>query len=131
MTAGAKATARVPRSLSAAWTLPATEGRATVVTGSRHDLTLIISRALMLQAGMDDLAVTGHQRALDELIVPVHLQRLFLLVDHGLEERQQVLGVEARCIDRDFAGEIERPGDRHTLVLNDLIGLGELAIAAA
>src|SRR5262245_46419453 len=98
MIAGAKATARgVPRRLFATRTLPLTEGRGTVVTGSRHDCTLIISRTPMLQARMDDLAVTGHQCALDELIIPVHLQRLFLLVDHGLEERQQVLGVKARC----------------------------------
>src|SRR5262249_17861546 len=132
MIADANATAGVvPRRLFATRTLPLAEGRGTVVTGSRHDCTLIISRTLMLQARMDRLAFTAHQCALDELSTPVPLPGFFLLVDHGLEERQQVLGVKARCIDRNFAGEVERSGDRHALVLHDLVGLGELAIAAA
>src|SRR5215467_1356514 len=107
---------------------------------ARHHGTLIISRSLRklvwdlpprrLEAWMNDFAVTGHQRALDELIVPVHVQGFLLLVDHGLEESEKVFGVEPGRIDSNFSGEIERPGDRHALVCHDLVGLGELAIAA-
>ncbi len=49
---------------------------------------------------MDDLAILGNQCALDDFVVPIDRQRLVLLVDHRLEERQQVLRIEPRRIDR-------------------------------
>src|SRR5262245_26914905 len=141
MSTGATARPRViPRSPVGARALSSARGEGGEAIPSRQHGTLIISRSFgsltrslpahRLEAWMNDFAVTGHQRALDELILPIHLQGLLLLVDHGLEEGEQVFGVEARCIDGNLSGEIERSGDRHALVRYDLVGLGELAIAA-
>src|ERR1700674_1831139 len=79
----------------------------TMLRGERS-VRVVISRSLRLQAGVDDLPVLGDERAFDDLVVPIDLQGLVLLVDHRVEEGQQVLGVEARGIDRDLAGEVER-----------------------
>src|SRR5215813_9022022 len=121
-------------------TLPSVQGEGKEAVPSRHHGTLIISCSLRklawdlppcrLEAWMDNFAVTGHQRAPDELIVPVYFQSLLLLVGHGLEESEKVFGVEPGRIDSNFSGEIERPGNRHALVCHHLVGLGELAIAA-
>src|SRR5262245_36942744 len=71
------------------------EGTSTARAGARGEGDPVLIISLPLQGRMHDLAVLGHQRAFDDLVVPVDLQDLLLLVDHGLQERQQVLGVEA------------------------------------
>src|SRR5690606_15649402 len=70
-------------------------------------LRALISSSLRLQAWMHDLATLGDQRALDDLVLPVDLEGLLLLVDHELEEGQEVLRVEARGVDRHLASQIE------------------------
>src|SRR4051812_11263405 len=86
-----------------------------IVPCRERSARLLISRFLRLQVGVDDLPVLGDKRAFDDLVVPVDLQGLVLLVDHGLEEGVEVLGVEARGIDRNLACEIERGKDAHAV----------------
>src|SRR5215510_3892542 len=86
---------------------------------------------LLLQAWMHDLAILGHQRALDDLIVPIHLQHLVLLVEHGLQKRQQILGIKSRGVDGYLARQVQGSCNRHALVLHDLVGLRQLGVAAA
>src|SRR3569832_332899 len=57
---------------------------------------------------MHDLAALGDERAFDQIVVPIDRQRLFLLVDHRIQEGQEIARVETGRIARDRAGEIER-----------------------
>src|SRR5229473_1093812 len=45
---------------------------------------------------MDHGAVAGQHRRLDDVVVPIHRQRLGFLVDQNFQKRVQVLGVKAR-----------------------------------
>src|SRR5262245_61242802 len=80
---------------------------------------------------INDGAVAGNQRALDELVVPVNGERLLLLIDQRLDKGLQVAGIEARGIDRYRARQIELAKNAHAVVLGDLAWLRELSIAAA
>src|SRR5690606_38668371 len=85
----------------------------------------------LLQVGVHDLPVASDERALDDLVVPIHLDRPFLLVDHQLEESIQIAGIKARGVDGHLAGEIERAGNPDAIHLDDLARLRQLAVAAA
>src|SRR6266568_6379051 len=52
--------------------------------------------ALRREARMHDSALAREHGGLDDLVVPFDGERLFLLVDQGLEKIVEVLGVEAR-----------------------------------
>ena len=80
---------------------------------------------------MDDLAVPRQQRAFDGLVVPIDVQYLVLLVEHRVDEGQEVLGIERGGVDRDGARQIERSGNAHAAVVDDLAGFGQLAVATA
>ena len=78
---------------------------------------------------MHQRAVLGDERAGDDLIRPVDLERPVL--DQGIEEILQVPGIERRGIAGKPAGEIEIAHDRDTLVHHDLARLRQRAVAAA
>src|ERR1700730_18701409 len=50
-----------------------------------------------LKVRMDNGPVAGQRARFDYFVVPVHGQRLGLLVDQELDEIKQVAGIEARC----------------------------------
>ena len=91
----------------------------------------LLQAALAASAGWTSAPSLAMSVPLDDVVVPVDLQRLLLLVDHEIEEGEQVLGVEARGVDRDLSREVELAGDLHAVGLDDPAGLGELAVAAA
>src|ERR1700693_3403670 len=88
----------MPAASAGAGASSARASAASLRTVPRGELSarFFISRSLGLQAGVDDLSILGDERAFDDLVVPIDLQSLVLLVDHGLEEGVEVLGVEAR-----------------------------------
>src|SRR5206468_11710469 len=90
-----------------------------------------LSLSFRLEVRMDDGAVLGQRGGLHELIVPVHGERLLFLVDHGLNEIEQIARVEAGCRSRDTAGNIGVADDLDAIEVDDLAGLGTLDIAAA
>src|SRR5215472_970633 len=59
------------------------------------------------EARMHDGTVAGEHSRLDDLVVPLHRQRLRRLVDQDFQEGVEILGVEARCRGRDAARHIE------------------------
>src|ERR1700693_5614124 len=69
-------------------------------------------RRLGLEIRMHDRALAGQQRAFDDLVVPVDRKLLFFLVDHGVQEGEQVLGVER--------GSGSRQASRHVEMADDL-----------
>ena len=79
---------------------------------------------------MDDLPVAGERDGLDDLVVPVERDALFLVVQR-LEQRQQVLGVEQRGALGDAAGVVGVADDPHPVVGDDHPAqLGALDVAA-
>src|SRR6266542_4909366 len=68
-----------------------------------------LGRALRLEARMDHCAVTGERGRLDDLVIPFDGERS--LVDQDLEERIEVLGIEARGGGREPARHVEKPDD--------------------
>ena len=67
----------------------------------------------------------------DDLVVPVDLERLVLLVEEQLEEGVEVLGVEARRVDRHRRREVDGADDLDAVHLDRLAGHGRFAVAAA
>ena len=61
---------------------------------------------------MNDGPVAGERRGFDDLVVPVDVERLGLLVDEDLEEREEIAPIEARL----RGGETTR----HVVVADDL-----------
>src|SRR5262249_51891466 len=60
-------------------------------------LALSLASAFRLKIRMHHGAIAGERGRLDDLVVPIHRQRLGLLVDENFHERVQVLGIKARC----------------------------------
>src|SRR5689334_24326488 len=67
--------------------------------------------AFRREARMHDGTLARQHGGLDDLVVPFDGERLFLLVDQGLEEIVEVLGVEARGGRGDTACHVEVADD--------------------
>src|ERR1700726_2971588 len=84
------------------------------------------SRSFRLEIRMNDGAVLGQRGGLDQFVVPVDRERLGRLVDQGLDEREQVAGIEAGGGGRDAAGDIGVADDLDAIDLGDFVRLGAL-----
>src|SRR5579872_1222850 len=84
-----------------------------------------------LEVRVDDGAVFGQRGGLDQFVVPVDGKRLARLVDHRLDEREQVACVKTGGRGRDAAGDIGIADDLDAIDLGDLASLRALDIAAA
>ena len=88
-------------------------------------------QALGWKRGVDDGAVAGQARRLDEFVVPLHGELLRRLVDERLDEGVEVARVEARRRVGEAARHVEVADDLDAVVLRHLAGLGDFAVAAA
>ena len=75
---------------------------------------------------MNDGAVLGQRRGLDQFVVPLHVKRLGRFVDQGLDEGKQVARVEARGRGRNTAGDIGVADDLDAIDVGDFAGLTPL-----
>ena len=71
---------------------------------------------------MNERAIFGNQRALDDFIFIINLEAAIGL-DHQIQKVGQVLGKQRRGIARKLARQVHRADNGNTLVLNNLIGL--------
>src|SRR5262245_64706248 len=85
--------------------------------------------AFWREARMHHGTLAREHGGFDDLVVPFDGERLFLLVDQGLEEIIKVLGVEARGRGGDTARHIEVADDLDAVDVRHLAGLGKLAVA--
>src|SRR5262249_60106626 len=83
------------------------------------------------EARVYDGAVAGERRGLDDLVVPVDVERLGLLVDEDLEEGEEIARVEARRGGGEPARHVVVADDLHAVDLGDTARLAALPVAAA
>src|ERR1700728_1545411 len=79
-----------------------------------------------LEVRVDDSAVFRQCGCFHQLIVPVHDEGLVVLVDHGLDEGEQVASIEARGRGRDAARDIGVADDLDAIDLGDFARPGAL-----
>src|SRR5947209_77153 len=90
------------------------------------------SGSLLLEDRIDELAVARQRGGLDEFVVPFDGERLRLLVDQRLDEREQVLRVQSRRARRETARHVEISEDTHAVLGHDGLATARgLDIAAA
>ena len=80
---------------------------------------------------MDDGAVLGQRGGFHQFVVPVDRERLVRLVDHRLDEVEQIARIKAGGRLRDAAGDVGIADDLDAIDIDDLARLGALDIAAA
>ena len=80
---------------------------------------------------MDDGAVLGQRGRFHQLVIPVDRERLVRLVDHRLDEVEQIARIKAGGRLRDAAGDVGVADDLDAIDIDDLASLGALDIAAA
>ena len=80
---------------------------------------------------MDDGAVFGQRGRLDQFVVPIHGQRLVRLVDHGLDEVEQVARIKSGGRGRNTAGDIGIADDLDAIDFGDFAGFRAFNVAAA
>src|ERR1019366_154145 len=89
------------------------------------------SLCFRLEVRMNDGAVPGQRRGLDQFVVPLHVKRLGRFVDQGLDEGKQVARVKDRGRGSDTGGDVGIADDLDAADIGDFAGLGALDVAAA
>src|SRR6266851_1548802 len=92
---------------------------------------LVSGGTLGCKTWMNHRAVARQRGRRDDFIIPIHSERLFLLVHQDLEKGEKVSGIEARRGRGDAAGNVEMTDDLDVVDGHNLTGSGELAIATA
>src|SRR6187551_1915554 len=132
---GARPKAASPESI-----IPARRSMDSGLAASRHPgMTIEMQRPqpsssrrrLGLEIRMHHRAVAGEHGRLDQFVVPVDRERLFFLVDQGVEEGQQILGIERGGGSREPAWHVEIADDAHIADLRYLARPRAFDIAAA
>src|SRR5918998_3671974 len=80
-----------------------------------------------LEGRVDDRALAGEAGRLHQLVVPFHRDGLAFLVDQRLDERVEVLRVEARRRGGAAPRHVEVADDLHAVMLHHLTRFGEFA----
>ena len=76
---------------------------------------------LAVEFFVHDLAAVRDEAALDDFVVELEDERLFLLVPKFLDERDEVRGIHLAGVQRHAAGQVRDADDLHAVAVGDLV----------